>query len=182
MNRLTDQGIWIESDVPLADTPQWSIPLRLVKAVADGEAANLGSVSPLLANNLETIRDIYAAWIDGHQIPLSFELSSDVAAPGKGVSLFFSGGVDSFYSLIKHRNEVENLVLVHGFDVPLADTKTFELTETQARDAARLFGKRLIVLDCQEFGYYEPGPPTRRIQLLLRCLLEFQILLSPLAS
>src|ERR1035438_3636161 len=106
MNRLTDQGIWIESDVPLADTPQWSIPLRLVKAVADGEAANLGSVSPLLASNLETIRDIYAAWIDGsHQIPLAFELSSDAALAAKGVSLFFSGGVDSFYSLIKHRDE-----------------------------------------------------------------------------
>jgi 7-cyano-7-deazaguanine synthase in queuosine biosynthesis len=147
MNRLTDQGIWIESDVPLADTPQWSIPLRLVKAVADGEAANLGSVSPLLASNLETIRDIYAAWIDGgHQIPLAFELSPDVSAPSNDISLFFSGGADSFYSLIKHRNEVKNLVLVHGFDVPLADTKTFELTETQARNAARLFGKRLIVV------------------------------------
>jgi len=145
MNRATDQGIWIESDAPLADTPQWSIPLRLVRAVVEGETANLGCVSPLLASNLETIRDIYAAWIPGHQIPLSFELSSNAAAPGKGVSLFFSGGVDSFYSLIKHREEVENLVLVHGFDVPLAETKTFALAEAQARDAARLFGKRMIV-------------------------------------
>jgi hypothetical protein len=145
MNRVTDQEIWIESDVPLADTPQWSIPLRLMRAVVEGEAANLGSVSPLLASNLETIRDIYAAWIDGHKVPLNFELSPDVAAPSKGVSLFFSGGVDSFYSLIKHREEVENLVLVHGFDVPLAETKTFALVEAQARDAARLFGKRLIV-------------------------------------
>jgi hypothetical protein len=146
MNRVTDRGIWIESDVPLADTPQWSIPLRLVKAVAKGEAANLGSVSPLLASNLETIRDIYAAWIDGgHQVPLNFQPSPDGAPAASGVSLFFSGGVDSFYSLIKHRDEVENLVLVHGFDVPLADTKTFALAEAQALEAARLFGKRLIV-------------------------------------
>lgn len=146
MSRVTDRGIWIESDVPLADTPQWSIPLRLVRAVADGETANLGSVSQLLASNLVTIRDILAAWIGGRQIPLAFELSSDAAAPCSGVSLFFSGGVDSYYSLIKHRDDVENLVLVHGFDVPLADTKTFALAEAQARDAARLFGKRLIVV------------------------------------
>jgi hypothetical protein len=162
MNRVTDQGILIESDVPLADSPQWSIPLRLVKAVAEGEAANLGSVSPLLASNLETIRDIYAAWIPGHQIPLSFELSSNAAAPGKGVSLFFSGGVDSFYSLIKHREEVENLVLVHGFDVPLADTQTFALAEAQARDAAHIFGKRLIVartnLHWEESSLYKDAP------------------------
>jgi hypothetical protein len=123
------------------------MPLRLVRAVAEGETANLGSVSPLLAGNLETIRDIYAAWIDGgHQIPLNYERSPNIATAASGVSLFFSGGVDSFYSLIKHRDEVENLVLVHGFDIPLADTATFALTEAQAREAARLFGKRLIVV------------------------------------
>ena len=146
MNRVTDRGIWIESDAPLANTTEWSVPLRLAKAVAEGEAANLGSVSPILASNLETIRDIYAAWIPGHRVPLNFEVSSDVATPASGVSLFFSGGVDSFYSLIKHQDEVENLVLVHGFDVPLADTKAFAPVETQARDVARLFGKRLIVV------------------------------------
>jgi hypothetical protein len=146
MNRVTDQDIWIESEVPLADTPQWSIPLRLVKAVAEGEAADLGSVSPLLASNLETIRDIYAAWIDGHKVPLNYELSSDLVAPARGVSLFFSGGVDSFYSLIKRRDKVQNLVLVHGFDIPLENTEAFALAETQAREAARIFGKRLIVV------------------------------------
>jgi|SRR5271157_25569 hypothetical protein len=90
MNRVTDNEIWIESEVPLADTPQWTIPLRLTKAVATGEIANLGSVSPLLASNLETIRDIYAAWIeDGHRVKLNFELSSDAAPPSSGVSMFF---------------------------------------------------------------------------------------------
>ena len=147
MNRVTDRGIWIESDVPLSGTTQWTIPLRLVRAVAEGEAVNLGSVSPLLASNLETIRNIFAAWIDGgRRIPMDYELSSDDAALSSGVSLFFSGGVDSFYSLILHRDEVENLVLIHGFDVPLADTRTFALAEAQARDAARLFGKRLILV------------------------------------
>ena len=147
MNRVTDREVWIESDVPLADTSLWTVPLRLVKAVVDGEAANLGSVPPLLASNLETIRDIFAAWIDGgHRAPLNFAVSSDTAPAYSGVSLFFSGGVDSFYSLIKHREEVENLVLIHGFDVPLADTRTWDLTEAHAREAARIFGKRLIVV------------------------------------
>jgi hypothetical protein len=36
MNRVTDRGIWIESDVPLAKTAQWSIPVLLVRAVAAG--------------------------------------------------------------------------------------------------------------------------------------------------
>jgi hypothetical protein len=162
MNRVTDQGIWIESDVPLVNSQEWLIPLRLVKAIAEGEPVNLGSVSPRLAGNLETIRDIYAAWIPGRKIPLEFELSSDVAAPGKCVSLFFSGGVDSFYSLIMHRDEVENLILIHGFDIPLAETKTFELALEQAREAARLFSKRLIVaktnLHWEESSLYIDAP------------------------
>jgi len=145
VNRLTNEGIWIESDLPLSDSSLWSVPLRLVWAVSEGQTTDLGTVSPLLASNLEVIRDIYAAWIDGgRQIPLAFEISPHPAAPCEGVSLFFSGGVDSFYSLIKHRDEVENLILVNGFNEPLTDARTFALGNTQASDAARLFGKRLI--------------------------------------
>jgi hypothetical protein len=35
------------------------------------------------------------------------------------VAAFFTGGVDSFYTLQKHRNEITHLVFVSGFDVPL---------------------------------------------------------------
>lgn len=146
MNRLIDREIWIESDAPLADKPQWSIPLQLMNAVASGEPVDLGRISPLLASNLATIRDIYTAWIDGHTAPLKFELSSSVAVPASGVSLFFSGGVDSFYSLIKHRDEIDNLILVHGFDIPLENAEAFALAEAPAREVAQLFGKRLIVV------------------------------------
>jgi len=162
MNRVTNQGIWIESDVPLVDSQEWSLPLRLVKAVVEGEIAHMGSVPPRLASNLETIRDIYAAWIPGHRVPLNFNISSDAVIAAKGVSLFFSGGVDSFYSLIRHRDEIDNLVLIHGFDIPLAETKTFELALEQARDAARLFSKRLIVirtnLHWEESSLYKDAP------------------------
>jgi 7-cyano-7-deazaguanine synthase in queuosine biosynthesis len=163
MHRVTDREIWIESDVALADAPLWSVPLRLARAVAVGETANLGSVPPLLASNLAAIRDIYAAWMDGHAAPLAFELSYDASAPASGgVSLFFSGGVDSFYSLIKHRDEVDNLVLVHGFDIPLAESKVFAQAEEQARQAAHLFGKRLIAvrtnLHWEESSLYTDQP------------------------
>jgi hypothetical protein len=130
----------------------------LVQAVSTGETDDLGSVSPLLAGNLETIRDIYAAWIPGHQVPLKFVLSSDEVATASGVSLFFSCGVDSFYSLIKHRDEIDNLVLIHGFDIPLANIEAFALVEAQAREAARLFSKRLIVVRTN-LHFEQPGVP-----------------------
>ena len=37
------------------------------------------------------------------------------------------------------------MVLVHGFDVPLADREAFARVEAQASDVARFFNKRLIV-------------------------------------
>lgn len=145
MNRVTDRGIWIEADLPLADTAEWSIPLWLLWAVSEGQPINLGSASPLLASNLETLRDIYVAWNGSSEIPVTFQVQSNVTAPASGVSLFFTAGVDSFYSLIKHRDEIDNLILVHGFDIPLADTDTFAQAEALVREEANLFGKRLIV-------------------------------------
>jgi hypothetical protein len=164
MNRVTDQGIWIEADVPLIGTTDWTAPLRLLRAVSEGEPANLGRVSSRLASNLETIRDIYVAWTRLSQIPLSFEVSSEAVAASDGVSLFFSGGLDSHYSLIKHRDEVENLILVHGFDVPLADTETFALAEAQAREGARLFGKRLIVVRTNMRWERPSDPPLTNLR------------------
>jgi len=146
MYRVTDKDIGIESDAPLVNSQEWAIPLRLVESVVGGKPANLGDVSPLLARNLVTIRDIYAAWIPGHRCSLTFEINSSVTAPASGVSLFFSGGVDCFYSLVQHDDEIDNLILIHGFDIPLAETKTFEQILEQAREVARLFKKRLIVV------------------------------------
>jgi hypothetical protein len=160
VNRLTDHGIWIESGLPLAGTTEWSIPLRLIEAVAVGKPANLGNVPAHLASHLLTIRDILAAWIDGHRIPLEFALLQDEPPAASGVSLFYSGGVDSCYSLIRHRDQVDNLILVHGFDVPLADTATFALAEARARDVAGLFGKRLIIVRTN-VHFEQPSNPCR---------------------
>src|SRR5574337_867736 len=38
---------------------------------------------------------------------------------GRKVAVFFSGGLDSFYTLLKRRNEIDSLVFIHGFDIPL---------------------------------------------------------------
>ena len=49
-------------------------------------------------------------------------------------------------------------MLIHGFDIPLADTKTFALAEEQAREVARLFGKRLILVRTN-LNWEQPSVP-----------------------
>jgi hypothetical protein len=159
MNRVTEGEIWIESEAELATTREWSVPLRLAKAIDVGETAHLGSLWPRQARNLPTACDIFSAWSERRPVPLDFDICTDSPAPAKGVSLFFSGGVDSFYSLIKHRDEVDNLILIHGFDVPLADTKSFALAEERAHEAAQAFSKRLIVVRTNLY-WEQPSVPV----------------------
>ncbi len=60
---------------------------------------------------------------------------------------FFSGGVDSFYSLLTKRAEVTHLVLVHGFDIALEDAQLRRQTSSMARSVADEVGKDLIEVD-----------------------------------
>ncbi len=64
----------------------------------------------------------------------------------EGVGLFFSGGVDSLYSLLKNQDSVSHLVLVQGFDIGLTQNELFSLAQASAQKVAADFGKELIVV------------------------------------
>ncbi len=60
------------------------------------------------------------------------------------VGLFFSGGIDSWYSLLVHQEEVTDLVWISGADIPLENTAHLEKSIDLARRVADRFGKRLV--------------------------------------
>jgi hypothetical protein len=152
-------GVFVESDVELTSSPDWFVPLALLRAMADRRSLTIAEpISRTLATSLDTIQDIYASWVPAlRRVATSCSTTERQAA--QGVSVFFSGGVDSFYSLLKHRGEIDNLILIHGFDISLADTNTFALAEAQARSAADLFGKRLIVVRTNLHWEQKPNLP-----------------------
>jgi hypothetical protein len=47
--------------------------------------------------------------------------SAAVGSAAPGVGSFYSGGLDSSYTLIKRRAEISHLIHIHGFDIPLRD-------------------------------------------------------------
>ena len=67
---------------------------------------------------------------------------------------FFSGGVDSFFTALRHdagegtpaTESINDLVLVHGFDIPLANETAFAHVEQSLERAAATLGKRLVVV------------------------------------
>jgi hypothetical protein len=63
-----------------------------------------------------------------------------------GVGLFFTGGVDSFFSLISHFDEVTHLIFVIGFDIDIDDIKLSEEVVSALSKIALRTKKKLILV------------------------------------
>jgi hypothetical protein len=61
--------------------------------------------------------------------------------------LFFSAGVDSFYTVLKHRDEITKLIFVHGFDLKLDATALRAKVVKSIRAAAAELKKPLIEVE-----------------------------------
>jgi hypothetical protein len=132
----------------------------LTPAMALGERLRIeGVVSGQLMQSLPRLQAIYQEWNEGLSI-ISVESSGlDHSAAPEGrasrVSLFFSLGIDSFYSLLKnHRDHpgdektIDHLLFVRGFDIAIDDPKVDDLFTMSVRNAKKVadqFGKTLVV-------------------------------------
>ncbi|PKM31930.1 MAG: hypothetical protein CVV07_02190 [Gammaproteobacteria bacterium HGW-Gammaproteobacteria-11] len=83
----------------------------------------LDSVSTTFLANQQRLAEIFSKWFPQfHQPTWMAEQTSPVKKYATGrVGCFFTGGVDSFYSFLKHRAEITDLIYVHGYDVRLED-------------------------------------------------------------
>lgn len=114
------------SDAELTPSPEAWFCLALLPAMKQG--ADLGidaAMSPRLLQAAGRLMDIFCSWYpDFHRTRLlGTSPTSDSSPVGTGVGSFFTGGMDSFYTLLKHREEITHVIFVHGADVSLGDTK-----------------------------------------------------------
>ncbi len=118
-------------------------------AMALGQSLRVdGLVSPQLLTNLPSIQAIYHAWNPSwRMIPVWAQPAQSEAPGGRGVACFFSGGVDSFYTLLKHRDEIDTLIFIHGFDIPLENTTLRTRVSAAVGEVARAFAKPLIEVE-----------------------------------
>lgn len=70
---------------------------------------------------------------------------------GYHVGCFFSAGVDSFYTYLKHKNHAKNplshFILVHGFDIELQNKALFKRTRNHIQEIANQEKQELIVVE-----------------------------------
>jgi hypothetical protein len=108
-----------------------------------------GEISPKFVSALSTIQDIYRVWNPSfHRVGLDNIKSVPKASKTEQrVGTFFSGGVDSFYTFLKHKDEITDLILVHGLDMKLHDRTLRDKTSEKLREVALNFGKNLIEIE-----------------------------------
>jgi hypothetical protein len=144
-------------------------------------------VSATLLSASGTIMDIYRSWssLKPKTLDAVEVLASPIARDRRGTSsgAFFSGGVDSFYTLLKNvarypagdSRLVTHLLLVHGFDVKVTQEDLFQQVRQEIADVAEQLGKRLVIVKTDvksalagiHWGDYAHGPALASVGLAL---------------
>lgn len=136
---------------PLAAGADPFLPALLLPAMQAGEPLRIaGAVSPRLLAGAARIQDIFHVWNRRYRkVPVAAapETPQATGPAGRGVGCFFSGGVDSFYSLLEHADEITALVTVYGFDIPLAAGALRAQVATAVRAVARALGVALVEVE-----------------------------------
>jgi hypothetical protein len=126
------------------------VACALPPAMALGAGVELaGPASARLVSALPTIVDILAAWnpqLTRVSFPSLIPVASRRSSSGR-VGVFFSGGVDSLYSFLKHRDEITDLIFVHGFDIPLANVELRRRAAAQVEAVASEFGIGVVQVE-----------------------------------
>ena len=116
------QPLWFStSDAVLRPSPEAFATALLMPALVNNRRLVVEpAVCSRWAGNMPTAVELFHEW---WQCPRSQpELSpheDPTAARNDRMGLCFSGGVDSFFSLIRHRPRVDTLVYIHDYDIPI---------------------------------------------------------------
>jgi hypothetical protein len=146
LNRPTVEAyIRCSMEVGVDATP-W-LPAVLPVAMWEHEPLHLeGAVDATAIRNSTAAQQRLRSWFPDLMgvVDVDAALESSSGSPATGIGCFFSGGVDSFYSALKHQNEITHLIFVLGFDIALDDDLLIQRALSGVRAAASALGKPLI--------------------------------------
>ena len=135
----------------LSGNPESFLASALLPSMKTGEEHLVfdGEASHTFLASLSTIQDIYRAWDESlHRVTVKNAKAVQRPPSTKNrVGVFFSAGLDSLYTFLKHREEITDLIFVHGLDVKLSDTSLLEKTSKKIREFASAFGVNVVEIE-----------------------------------
>ncbi len=130
----------------------------LLPAMVRGEDLEVEApltVSPRLLANCARLQEIFHSWNPAlRTVRITAETSAPAEQLSGGALSFFSGGVDSTYTFLKHADELSHVVFIHGFDFYDEEESYRVAVERNARFVAG-YGVTLIPVETNffPFGY-----------------------------
>jgi len=156
--------VWYRaSEGPLAEGSETCLAAFLLPAMTLGKSLCIpGTVSSRLFGRINTIQDIFVKWCpDLKKVDLKTDLREatgdrERGYVRRGVACFFSGGVDSFYTFVKHREEISHLIFVRGFDIPLQNKAVLQTVTDAVRQIAKELERPLVEVETNVRSFSDP--------------------------
>ena len=106
---------------------------------------------------LAGVRGVMSFFEKNHDSYCSVEITADsyyqtAATEPRRKAAFFSGGVDSFYTLVKGRQELTDIICIYGFDMSLKDSERWAKVRNMCAAVAKEFGVNLIEVETNMGG------------------------------
>lgn len=155
------------------------VTVSLIGAMRFGDVLQTAEpVSPRLLSSLDEIQAIYSTWYPDELSPVRIEAAARETddVPAQEVAVCFTGGVDSFYALLRHLDDLTYLMYVEGYDVPRYNTAVLEQKRRHTEAVASATGTRPITassnvkafcLETGRWGQLTSGPALAAAAQLL---------------
>lgn len=146
-----------------ADASPFAAALLLPSMKQGEDLIIKGSISEQLYQGMHEIMNEVLTWDIGLR-PIKIQadtLVPDPPRPPRSAS-FFSGGVDSFYTYLKHQTDreeadrISSFLLVNGFDISRHNTRLWDRTLENIKSVAAADGIGLTVIRSNIQGLVEP--------------------------
>lgn len=143
--------LYIESSISLNDIADSWVFLLLPVCMQLGEDLELhGKITQSAIDSFQVAKK---ELLRGHKNMKDIKLvhvgelvaEEKLAKPNRKIGLFFSGGIDSTYAS-ETISEIESLVAVWGFDIPVKNSKHWDLTTSILGSYAQKIGRELILV------------------------------------
>ncbi|MCK9900279.1 hypothetical protein CC117_05770 [Parafrankia colletiae] len=137
------------SQAELAETADAGLTAALTLAMSRGEPLEIMQpISRVLSARADDYQALISRWYPRLKpVQVLAATRQPARAEGSETFCFFSGGVDSFYTLLRNIDRVDAAVYVHGFDVSVDDTALRSLVAGSLRRTMNGLGKELIELE-----------------------------------
>lgn len=133
------------------------LPVALIPAMRRNKKIRIdGSISQTLFDGVNEVETVISGWFrEFRRVSIEARLDREPHCdPARPSAAFFSGGVDSFFTLKNHASELTHLIFVHGFDIPLDDERRRKRSAENAREVAETMNLTLVEVETnlRDFG------------------------------